>query len=275
MIALTFVAVLLLGIVVAQWATADWLAHRRATRLMRARRVTVDVRVGEELVSSIARRLRLSSAGGTVGLLGTLALCWLIVRDPTGAPDLALVGLLLTALMLGYALAVVVDVVRTTPERPSGVRVAGLTSREPHRTAREALAETVLVSVAGVVLAVTITSLVVGVDGALAATVCAVAALHIMATTGATRRWVLSLPAPAADADHSVAVEVLTASTADELTENLVSNGAVLVFYAVILLVSGVGTTIVLLLLGLLTIGALASVVAASERRHAARSVTP
>ena len=243
MIALTFVGVLLLGVVGVQAVLAPSMSDRWARRRLTVRGASVSDTGAAALLGALARRTRVACAGGAVAIVVTLAVLWAVVREPTGSPDLALTGLLLAATVLGSVLAEVAEIVRTTPPPPDGPRVASLQVREPHRSRREARAEQALVAVAAIVAASCAATWAAGVAGAATATACALTALATIAACLLTRRWLLARPTPAGNAEAAVVADTLADATADRLTENLTANGAVLLAYAGILLAPSAGAS--------------------------------
>lgn len=273
MIALTFVGVLLLGVVGVQAVLAPSLSDRWARRRLTARGATLSDEGAAALLGALNRRTRVACAGGAVAIVATLAMLWGVVREPTGSPDLALVGLVLAATVLGSALAEVVEIVRTTPPPPDGPRVASLQVREPHRTVREGRAEQALVAVAALVAAACGVSWAAGVTSGAAATACALTALTTIGACLLTRRWLLARPTPAGDTESAVVADTLADATADRLTENLTANGAVLLAYAGILLAPSAGV-VGLVALGAAYVAVFAAVtVATGERRKALMAV--
>ena len=273
MVALTFVGILLLGVVGVQALLAPSTNDRWARRRLTARGTTVSDTGAAALLGALARRTRVAGAGGAVAIVGMLAVLWLVVREPSGSPDLALVGLVLAATVLGSVLAEVAEIVRTTPPPPDGPRVASLQAREPHRTGREARAEQALVVVAALVAVCCAVTWTAGVAGAATATACALTALATMAACLLTRRWLLARPTPAGDTESAVVADTLADATADRLTENLTANGAVLLAYAGIMLAPSAGAPgLVALAVAYAAVFA-AVVVASTERRKAVQGV--
>lgn len=272
MIALTFVGLLLLGVVGAQAALAPSMSDRWARRRLTARGASVSDAGAAALLGALTRRTRVACAGGAVAIVVALTVLWAVVREPTGSPDLALVGLVLAATVLGSVLAEVVEIVRTTPVRPDGPRVATLQVREAHRSEREGRAEQALVAVAALVVAC-IVSWAAGVTAGAAAAACALTALATMGACLLTRRWLLERSTSARDAESAVVADTLADATADRLTENLTANGAVLLAYAGILLAPSAGAPGLAALAVAYVAVLVAVTVATGERRKAVKGV--
>ncbi|MGJ9411457.1 hypothetical protein ACHAAC_02005 [Aeromicrobium sp. CF4.19] len=272
MIALTFVSLLLLTIVGCQYLFAPHSAHRLAVRRLQENEQTISVDAGAALVSALTRRTRAASIGGAVGAVGATIALWLVIAEPTGSPGLLPIAIVLAAVVVASVGVEVVHVTRTTPAPPAGVRVAGLQSREPHLSRREAAAENAFIVIAGLALALAALAWWAGVEHAAAATTCAAAAVLTIAATALTRRWVLARPVPAGSTDDAVSAELLTTATADRFTENLLSNGLVLLLYVAIVIAPGLDAVGVAVAIALLAVTAWVVATASTARRRAQRS---
>jgi hypothetical protein len=261
--------VVLLALALVLHSTAPRQARAQAALWARRSLTEVD---RPALERELTARLRVGATGAAVGtLLGVVTLLAgggpHAGDGPDGVADLA--ALVASTVVCAVA-AEAVGVVRRTPT-PAAVRTASLEPRTVHATAAERTAEPVLVALAVAATGLAGVMAADGAEGARGAVAAGVGALVVMAVCWEVRRRMVRHARVARDDSELAVATVAGEVSIDRFGENLVASGGVLVLTA--LLVPAVATgpgglRTAAVVLGVLTLGTMATLVAARRGRH-------